>query len=146
MIFRNKKAELVKDKALIEIENFARNVQNRLNWSFEVMQEREDFKRLYELEKNKTKELESKMNEKSEKTAILNAELIQSRKDINELYKIIAKLAEISEKDKDKLKEKIEELKKKVPTRIKSTKATTQKIGIKSGTKTSKIIKKVKEN
>lgn len=145
-IFKNKKAELVKDKALIEIENFARNVQNKLNWSFEVMQEREDFKRLYELEKNKTKELESKINEKSEKTAILNAELIQSRKDINELYKIIAKLAEISEKDKDKLKEKIEELKKKVPTRIKSTKATTQKIGIKSGTKTSKIIKKVKEN
>lgn len=146
MIFRNKKAELVKDKALIEIENFARNIQNKLNWSFEVMQEREDFKRLYELEKNKTKELESKINEKSEKTAILNAELIQSRKDINELYKIIAKLAEISEKDKDKLKEKIEELKKKVPTRIKSTKATTQKLGIKSGTKTSKIIKKVKEN
>ena len=145
-IFKNKKAELVKDKALIEIENFARNVQNKLNWSFEVMQEREDFKRLYELEKNKTKELESKINEKSEKTAILNAELIQSRKDINELYKIIAKLAEISEKDKDKLKEKIEELKKKVPTRIKSTKATTQKMGIKSGTKTSKIIKKVKEN
>ncbi len=146
MIFKNKKAELVKNKALIEIEEFAKNIQNKLNWSFEVMQEREDFKRLYELEKNKTKELESKMNEKSEKTAILNAELIQSRKDINELYKIIAKLAEISEKDKDKLKEKIEELKKKVPTRIKSTKATTQKIGIKSGTKTSKIIKKVKEN
>ena len=54
-------------------------------------------------------------------------------------------IVSISEKDKDKLKEKIEELKKQVPTRIRATKATTQKIGIKSGTKTSKIIKAVKE-
>lgn len=147
MIFKNKKAELVKEKALIEIEEFAKNIQNKLNWSFDVMQERENFKRFYELEKNKTKELESKINEKSEKITTLNLELIRTKQEKETLLNFLDKVA-VAFKDTNKnfVKE-IEDLKsdRYLVVKQRATKATTQKLGIKSGTKTSKIIKAVKE-
>lgn len=147
MIFKNKKAELVKDKAIVEIEEFAKNIQNKLNWSFDVMQEREGFKRLYELEKNKTKELESKINEKSEKITTLNLELIRTKKEKETLLNFLDKVAVAFKDTNENLVKEIEDLKsdRYLVVKQRATKATTQKIGIKSGTKTSKIIKAVKE-
>lgn len=106
---------------------------------------------MLETEKNINTRLNFKYKhlEKSEsadkKIETLETELASKNEFIEKLFDVVDKLVSISEKDKDKLKEKIEELKKQVPTRIRATKATTQKIGIKSGTKTSKIIKAVKE-
>lgn len=147
MIFKNKKAELVKEKALIEIEEFAKNIQNKLNWSFDVMQERENFKRFYELEKNKTKELESKINEKSEKITTLNLELIRTKQERDALLNFLNKVAVAFKDTNENFVKEIEDLKsdRYLVVKQRATKATTQKIGIKSGTKTSKIIKKVKE-
>ena len=59
MIFKNKKAELVKEKALVEIEEFSQKMLNKMNFGFNVMQERDDYKELYELERVKNKELEN---------------------------------------------------------------------------------------
>lgn len=148
MIFKNKKAELVKDKALIEIEEFAKNIQNKLNWGFDVMQERDDFKRFYELEKNKTKELESKINEKSEKITTLNLELIRTKQEKETLLNFLDKVAVAFTDTNENLVKEIANLKsdRYLVVKQRATKATTQKLGIKSGTKTSKIIKKVKEN
>lgn len=147
MIFKNKKAELVKEKALIEIEEFAKNIQNKLNWSFDVMQEREDFKRFYELEKNKTKELESKINEKSEKITTLNLELIRTKQEKETLLNFLDKVAVAFKDTNENLVKEIEDLKsdRYLVVKQRATKATTQKMRIKSSTKTSKIIKKVKE-
>lgn len=148
MIFKNKKAELVKNKALIEIEEFAKNIQNKLNWSFDVMQERDDYKRFYELEKNKTKELESKINEKSEKITTLNLDLIRTRQERDALLNFLDKVAIAFKDTNENLVKEIEDLKsdRYLVVKQRATKPTTQKLGIKSGTKTSKIIKKVKEN
>lgn len=146
-IFKNKKAELVKDKALVEIEECAERVLKNLNWSFDVMQERDDFKRFYELEKNKTKELESKINEKSEKITTLNLELIRTKQEKETLLNFLDKVAIAFKDTNENFVKEIEELKSEryLVVKQRATKATTQKIGIKSGTKTSKIIKKVKE-
>lgn len=147
MIFKNKKAELVKEKALIEIEEFAKNIQNKLNWSFDVMQERENFKRFYELEKNKTKELESKINEKSEKITTLNLELIRTKQEKETLLNFLDKVAVAFKDTNENLVKEIEDLKsdRYLVVKQRATKATTQKMRIKSSTKTSKIIKAVKE-
>lgn len=147
MIFKNKKAELVKEKALIEIEEFAKNIQNKLNWSFDVMQERENFKRFYELEKNKTKELESKINEKSEKITTLNLELIRTKQEKETLLNFLDKVAVAFKDTNENLVKEIEDLKsdRYLAVKQRATKATTQKMRIKSSTKTSKIIKAVKE-
>ena len=111
MIFKNKKAELVKNKALIEIEEFAKNIQNKLNWSFDVMQERDDYKRFYELEKNKTKELESKINEKSEKITTLNLDLIRTRQERDALLNFLDKVAIAFKDTNENLVKEIEDLK-----------------------------------
>lgn len=37
MIFKNKKAELVKEKALVEIEEFSQKMLNKMNFGFNVM-------------------------------------------------------------------------------------------------------------
>lgn len=63
MIFRNKKAELVKDKALIEIEEFSQRMLEKMKFSFDVMQERDNYKGLYEIKKTKTRNLK-KISEK----------------------------------------------------------------------------------
>lgn len=147
MIFKNKKAELVKNKVLIEIEEFAKKVQNKLNWSFDVMQERDDYKRFYGLEKNKTKELESKINEKSEKITTLNLDLIRTRQERDALLNFLDKVAIAFKDTNENLVKEIEDLKsdRYLVVKQRATKPTTQKLGIKSGTKTSKIIKAVKE-
>ena len=147
MIFKNKKAELVKEKALIEIEEFAKNIQNKLNWNFDVMQERDNFKRFYELEKNKTKELESKINEKSEKITTLNLELIRTKQEKETLLNFLDKVAIAFKDTNENLVKEIEDLKsdRYLVVKQRATKATTQKMRIKSSTKTSRIMKKMKE-
>ena len=147
-IFKNKKAELVKEKALVEIEDFANSILKKVNWSFEVMQGRDNYKKLYELKKNKNRELELKANEKSEKITTLNLELIRTRQERDALLNFLDKVAVAFKDTNENLVKEIADLKsdRYLVVKQRATKATTQKIGIKSGTKTSKIIKKVKEN
>ena len=147
-IFRNKKAELVKDKALVEIEDFASNILKKVNWNFDVMQERDNFKELCELEKNKNKDLEAKIKEKSEQVTNLNYDLIRLNKNMDKLYEYLGKLAVVVKDHDQKLYEEIKDLKsdRYLVVSERPMKATKQVMGIKSGTKTSKIIKKVKEN
>lgn len=147
MIFRNKKAELVKDKALIEIEDFSQKMLDKMNFGFNVMQERDDYKELYELERAKNKELENKVKEKSEKITNLNYDLIRVNKNMDKLFEYLGKLAMVVKDNQENFIKEIEDLKsdRYLVVKQRATKATTQKIGIKSGTKTSKIIKAVKE-
>ena len=147
-IFRNKKAELVKDKALVEIEDFASNILKKVNWNFDVMQERDNFKELCELEKNKNKDLEAKIKEKSEQVTNLNYDLIRLNKNMDKLYEYLGKLAVVVKDHDQKLYDEIQDLKsdRYLVVSERPMKATKQVMGIKSGIKTSKIIKKVKEN
>lgn len=121
----------VKENAINYMLETEKNINTRLNFKYK------------HLEKSET--ADKKIETLGKRILILETELVSKNEFIEKLFEVVDKLVSISEKDKDKLKEKIEELKKQVPTRIRATKATTQKIGIKSGTKTSKIIKKVKE-
>lgn len=121
----------VKENAINYMLKTEKNINARLNFKYK------------HLEKSET--ADKRIENLGKKIATLETELASKNEFIEKLFDVVDKLVSISEKDKDKLKEKIEELKKQVPTRIRATKATTQKIGIKSGTKTSKIIKAVKE-
>lgn len=121
----------VKENAINYMLETEKNINARLNFKYK------------HLEKSET--ADKRIENLGKKIATLETELASKNEFIEKLFDVVDKLVSISEKDKDKLKEKIEELKKQIPTRIRATKATTQKIGIKSGTKTSKIIKAVKE-
>ena len=121
----------VKENAINYMLETEKNINTRLNFKYKHLE--------------KSEKADKKIKTLGKRISILETELVSKNEFIEKLFEVVDKLVSISEKDKDKLKEKIEELKKQVPTRIRATKATTQKIGIKSGTKTSKIIKKVKE-
>lgn len=146
MIFRNKKAELVKDKALVEIEDFSQKMLDKMNFGFNVMQERDNYKELYELEKAKNKELENKVKEKSEKITNLNYDLIRVNKNMDKLFEYLGKLAVVVKDNHENFIKEIEDLKsdRYLVVKQRATKATTQKIGIKSGTKNGNIMKKIK--
>ena len=147
MIFKNKKAELVKDKALVEIEDFSQRMLEKMKFSFDVMQERDNYKGLYEIEKNKNKELEKNLREKKDVITSQNLDIIRLTKNADKLFECLWKLAVIVKDHDKKLYDEIQDLKsdRYLVVKQRATKATTQKIGIKSGTKTSKIIKAVKE-
>ena len=121
----------VKENAINYMLETEKNINTRLNFKYKHLE--------------KSESADKRIETLGKRISILETELASKNEFIEKLFDVVDKLVSISEKDKDKLKEKIEELKKQVPTRIRATKATTQKIGIKSGTKTSKIIKKVKE-
>jgi len=121
----------VKENAINYMLETEKNINTRLNFKYKHLE--------------KSEKANESITKLGKKISVLETELASKNEFIKNLFEVIDKLINISEKDKDKLKEKIEELKKQVPTRIRATKATTQKLGIKSGTKTSKIIKKVKE-
>ena len=146
-IFKNKKAELVKDKAIVEIEECAERVLKNLNWNFDVMQERDNYKELYELERAKNKELENKVKEKSEKITNLNYDLIRVNKNMDKLFEYLGKLAVVVKDNHENFIKEIEDLKSDRYLRVpeKPMKETKQKMGIKSGTKNGSIMKKVKE-
>ncbi len=146
MIFKNKKAELVKDKALVEIEDFSQKMLDKMNFGFNVMQERDNYKELYELEKAKNKELENKVKEKSEKITNLNYDLIRVNKNMDKLFEYLGKLAVVVKDNHENFIKEIEDLKsdRYLVVKQRATKATTQKIGIKSGTKNGNIMKKIK--
>lgn len=147
MIFKNKKAELVKEKALVEIEDFSQRMLEKMKFSFDVMQERDNYKGLYEIEKNKNKELEKNLREKKDVITSQNLDIIRLTKNADKLFECLWKLAVIVKDHDKKLYDEIQDLKsdRYLVVKQRATKATTQKIGIKSGTKTSKIIKAVKE-
>lgn len=121
----------VKENAINYMLETEKNINTRLNFKYKHLE--------------KSESADKRIETLGKRIATLETELASKNEFIEKLFDVVDKLVSISEKDKDKLKEKIEELKKQVPTRIRATKATTQKIGIKSGTKTSKIIKAVKE-
>lgn len=79
------------------------------------------------------------------KISSLEIKLKSKNEFIEKQFEIIDLLVKLSQNENEKLKEKITELKKQVPVRLKATKPTRQTMGIKSGSKTSSIIKKVKE-
>lgn len=146
MIFRNKKAELVKDKALIEIEDFSQRMLEKMKFSFDVMQERDNYKGLYEIEKNKNKELEKNLREKKDVITSQNLDIIRLTKNADKLFECLWKLAVIVKDHDKKLCDEIQDLKsdRYLVVKQRATKATTQKIGIKSGTKNGNIMKKIK--
>lgn len=147
MIFRNKKAGLVKDKALIEIEEFSQRMLEKMKFSFDVMQERDNYKGLYEIEKNKNKELEKSLREKKNVITSQNLDIIRLTKNTDKLFECLWKLAVIVKDHDKKLYDEIQDLKSERYLRVpeKPMKETKQRMGMKSGTKTSKIIKAVKE-
>lgn len=121
----------VKENAINYMLETEKNINTRLNFKYKHLE--------------KSESADKRIETLGKRIATLETELASKNEFIEKLFEVVDKLVSISEKDKDKLKEKIEELKKQVPTRIRATKPTTQKLGIKSGTKTSKIIKAVKE-
>ena len=146
MIFRNKKAELVKDKALIEIEEFSQRMLEKMKFSFDVMQERDNYKGLYEIEKNKNKELEKNLREKKDVITSQNLDIIRLTKNADKLFECLWKLAVIVKDHDKKLYDEIQDLKSDRYLRIseKPTKETKQRMGMKSGTKNGNIMKKIK--
>lgn len=146
MIFKNKKAELVKDKALVEIEDFSQRMLEKMKFSFDVMQERDNYKGLYEIEKNKNKELEKNLREKKDVITSQNLDIIRLTKNADKLFECLWKLAVIAKDHDKKLYDEIQDLKsdRYLVVKQRATKATTQKIGIKSGTKNGNIMKKIK--
>lgn len=146
MIFKNKKAELVKEKALVEIEDFSQRMLEKMKFSFDVMQERDNYKGLYEIEKNKNKELEKNLREKKDVITSQNLDIIRLTKNADKLFECLWKLAVIVKDHDKKLYDEIQDLKsdRYLVVKQRATKATTQKIGIKSGTKNGNIMKKIK--
>ena len=146
MIFKNKKAELVKDKALVEIEDFSQRMLEKMKFSFDVMQEKDNYKGLYEIEKNKNKELEKNLREKKDVITSQNLDIIRLTKNADKLFECLWKLAVIVKDHDKKLYDEIQDLKsdRYLVVKQRATKATTQKIGIKSGTKNGNIMKKIK--
>ena len=147
MIFKNKKAELVKEKALVEIEDFSQRMLEKMKFSFDVMQERDNYKGLYEIEKNKNQELEKNLREKKDVITSQNLDIIRLTKNADKLFECLWKLAVIVKDHDKKLYDEIQDLKSERYLRVpeKPMKETKQRMGMKSGTKTSKIIKAVKE-
>ena len=148
MIFKNKKAELVKEKALVEIEEFSKKMLNRMNFSFDVMNERDNLKKAVTEKDSLIADLKKQVSEKQDKITSLNLELMRVNKKEDKLYEYLEKIAVVIKDYNQKLYDEIQDLKsdRYLVVKQRATKATTQKLGIKSGTKTSKIIKKVKEN
>ena len=146
MIFRNKKAELVKDKALIEIEDFSQRMLKKMKFSFDVMQERDNYKGLYEIEKNKNKELEKNLREKKDVITSQNLDIIRLTKNTDKLFECLWKLAVIVKEHDKKLYDEIQDLKSDRYLRVpeKPMKETKQRMGMKSGTKNGNIMKKIK--
>ncbi len=148
MIFKNKKAELVKDKAIVEIEEFSKKMLDRMNFSFDVMNERDNLKKVVTEKDSLIADLKKQVSEKQDKITSLNLELMRANKKEDKLYEYLEKIAVVIKDYNQKLYDEIQDLKsdRYLVVKQRATKATTQKLGIKSGTKTSKIIKKVKEN
>ncbi len=147
MIFKNKKAELVKEKALVEIEEFSKKMLNRMNFSFDVMNERDNLKKAVTEKDSLIADLKKQVSEKQDKITSLNLELIRGNKKEDKLYEYLEKIAVVIKDYNQKLYDEIQDLKSDRYLRVpeKPMKETKQKMGIKSGTKTSKIIKAVKE-
>lgn len=147
MIFKNKKAELVKEKALVEIEEFSKKMLDRMNFSFDVMNERDNLKKVVTEKDSLIADLKKQVSEKQDKITSLNLELMRANKKEDKLYEYLEKIAVVIKDYNQKLYDEIQDLKsdRYLVVKQRATKATTQKLGIKSGTKTSKIIKAVKE-
>lgn len=145
-----KKKEKIKDAAIYEIEKLAKAILEKVNWSFDVMQERDLLEKKCETAKSKNKEYEvtikgyEKILEERNKTIdILNEKY-------KELFDLFEKITGHISITNEELAKEVEELKSnryKV-VEIKSRggrKPKTQEMKIASSTVKSKIIKNVKK-
>lgn len=139
-MFKNKKAELVRDKYMVEMEDFKNKILEQMNFSFDVMNERDDLKELLSLAKIANAKLVAKIE-----TQKGQLELLENEND--KLFKLLDKLSIAVKNDLTSLQGEIEELKSNRyrVVKIKPTKAVKQKMGIKGSSKNSEIIKKVSE-
>lgn len=140
-MFKNKKAELVKEMYIEEMKKATETFENRLNIGFDLMDKCRSLEKLVNVEKEKCIELLEE--NKSLKCTI---ELYETQN--NKLYELLDKLHKIVKSENKGLEEEISELKsdRYRVVKIKPTKAIKQEIKAKSGARTSKIIKKVKES
>lgn len=147
MIFRNKKAELVKDKALIEIEEFSQKMLKKMEFGFDTIQEKMKLEEKLKEKDDEILALKKVISEKQDKITTLNLELIKANKKEDKLFEYLGKMVVIAKDHDQKLYDEIQDLKSDRYLRVpeKPMKETKQKMGMKSGTKTSKIIKAVKE-
>lgn len=131
VIFKNKRVELVRDKACIEIEEFAtqclQKFDEKFNFSFDVLQERDKFKSDNEKLKSENKIL---------------------KEDNEKLYAYLSKVAEILKGDHKDLIAEIKDLKndRYLVKKVKASKETKPTMKVKSSGTTSRIIKRVKES
>lgn len=139
-IFKNRKAELVRDKFMVEMEEFSKKMQDRMNFSFDVMCERDNLKDLLVLEQKKTIKLTQKIEEQKKLLEMLE-------KENDKLFELLDKLSIAAKNDLTGLQDEITELKSNRyrVVKIKPTKPVKQKMGIKGNSKNSEIIKKVSE-
>lgn len=139
-MFKNKKAEFVRDKFMVEMEDFKNKMLEQMNFSFDVMNERDDLKELLSLAKGANAKLVAKIE-----TQKGQLELLENEND--KLFKLLDKLSIAVKSDLAGLQSEIEELKSNRyrVVKIKPTKAVKQKMGIKGNSKNSEIIKKVSE-
>lgn len=139
-MFRNKKAELVRDKFMVEMEDFSQKILDRMNFSFDVMCERDDLKDMLTLATNANEKLIAKIQTQKKQIEMLESEN-------NKLFELLDKLSIAVKSDLTGLEDEIEELKSNRyrVVKIKPTKPVKQKMGIKGNSKNSEIIKKVSE-
>lgn len=98
----------VKKNAINYLLETEKNINARLNFKYKHLE--------------KSESADKRIETLGKRIATLETELASKNEFIEKLFDVVDKLVSISEKDKDKLKEKIEELKKQVPTRIRATK------------------------
>lgn len=113
---------------------------NKLDFGFDILCEKDNLE-------TEVYNLKLKLKDKDNCIESLKTELKATNEENEKLYKYLEKLTKVIKKTDDSLVKEIRELKSEryKVVKVKETKATTQKIGIKSGASTSKIIKKVKE-
>lgn len=139
-MFRNKKAEFIKDKFYVEMEDFKNKMLEQMNFSFDVMNERDDLKDMLALSENANAKLIAKIETQKAEIGLLE-------KENDKLFELLDKLSIAIKSDLNGLQDEIEELKSNRyrVVKIKPTKAVKQKMGIKGNSKNSEIIKKVSE-
>lgn len=139
-MFKSKKAELVRDKYMVEMEDFKNKILEQMNFSFDVMNERDDLKEMLSLAKVANAKLVAKIETQKGQIEMLESEN-------NKLFQLLGKLSIAVKSDLTGLQDEIEELKSNRyrVVKIKPTKAVKQKMGIKGSSKNSEIIKKVSE-
>lgn len=142
-----RKKELVKEKALVEIEEFSDKMLEKINFSFDVMQEKDRYQVKCSEQEIEIKGLKKLIQEKEITIATLT-------KKNDQMFEYMAKLVSIVKATSDDSSKTIKELNKKIKelgsdkykvVKVKPCRETKQKTKINSSAVESKIIKQVME-